>query len=165
MKRVQKYIGSYLVELKRDLDALGCTAGGREGDKLFGPLVTDGLQSLGIDVDPTKFAPNDGEGGEMHFNLSRTKAMVVPTQEEFSIAEQSLEACGLRASERRGRRNAEVAWLRTVRWQVGSKIMRLVLGACATSLWCRVWANVDVMQQHFFTIRPPRNDLCICDRP
>ena len=38
----------------------------------------------------------------MHFNLSRTKAMVVPTQEAFSIAEQYLEAVGLRASERPG---------------------------------------------------------------
>ena len=101
VKRVRKYIGSHLVELTGDLDALSSTAG-VGGDKLFGPLVTDGLQSPGIDVDLTKFAPNDGEGGEIHFNLSRTKAMLVPTQEAFSIAEQSLEAFGLRASERPG---------------------------------------------------------------
>ena len=99
MKRVRKYIGSHLVELKGDLDALGCAAGVGESGKLFGPLVTDGLQSPGIDVDLTKFVPNDGEGGEIHFNLSRTKAMVVPTQ-EFSIAEQSLEPVGLSASAR-----------------------------------------------------------------
>ena len=59
MKWVRKYIGSHLVELNGDLDALGCTAGVGEGDKLFGPLVTDGLPSLGIDVDPTKLAPNE----------------------------------------------------------------------------------------------------------
>lgn len=102
VKRVRKYIGSYLVELNGDLDALVFTAGVGEGDKLFGPLVTEGLQSLGIDVDPTKVAAYDGEGGEIQSTLSRTKVMVVPTREELSIAEQSLEAVGLSSSESPG---------------------------------------------------------------
>ena len=66
MKWVRKYIGSYFVELNGDLDALVFTAGVGEGDELFRSLVTEGLLSLGIDVDPpTKVAACDGEGVQL----------------------------------------------------------------------------------------------------
>merc|ERR1711916_399725 len=90
VKRVRKYIGSFLVELNGDLDALVFTAGVGEGDRLLWQLVTAGLKSLGIDVDPEKVATY--EGGEIQSTDSRARVMVVPTQEELSIAEQSLEA-------------------------------------------------------------------------
>lgn len=99
VKRVRKYIGSFLVELNGDLDALVFTAGVGEGDRLLWQLVTAGLKSLGIDVDPEKVATYDGEGGEIQSTDSRARVMVVPTQEELSIAEQSLEVTGFKVAE------------------------------------------------------------------
>lgn len=94
VERVRKYLGSFLVKLNGQLDALVFTAGVGENDKGFRELVTDGLQQLGIQVDPVKNKALSG-GGEIQSSLSRAKVLVVPTQEELCIAQQSLEKLNL----------------------------------------------------------------------
>ena len=109
MKRVRKYIGSYFVELNGDLDALVFTAGVGEGDELFRSLVTEGLLSLGIDVDP----PQRLQPATVKVcNLFCTTVMVVSTREELSIGEQSLEVVGLSSSESPGGRGVHSATAR-----------------------------------------------------
>jgi acetate kinase len=98
VERIRKYIGSFLVKLNGDLDALVFTAGVGEGDRLLWQLATAGLQPMGIDVDPEKIKAYDGEGGEIQSAFSRAKVMIVPTQEELCIAEQALEIVGLRSA-------------------------------------------------------------------
>jgi len=94
VERVRKYMGAFLVKLGGDLDALVFTAGVGENDKGFRELVTKGLGPLGIEVDAAKNQALKG-GGEIQTSGSRAKVLVVPTQEELCIAQQSLEACKL----------------------------------------------------------------------
>merc|ERR1719422_72810 len=94
VQRVRKYLGAYLVKLNGHVDALVFTAGVGENDKGFRELATAGLDPLGIDVDAEKNRAMKG-GGVISKDKSITKVLVVPTQEELSIAQQSLELCGL----------------------------------------------------------------------
>lgn len=94
VQRIRKYLGSFLVKLDGSLDILAFTAGVGEGDVGMRLMVCDGLLKLGLEVDPEKNKTVDGDG-EIQSASSRTKIMVIPTQEELSIAEQSLEVCGL----------------------------------------------------------------------
>lgn len=94
VERVRKYLGAFLVKLNGELDALVFTAGVGENDKGFRELVTEGLQSLGIQVDAAKNQALKG-GGEIQSAQSRAKVLVVPTQEELCIAQQALEKVGL----------------------------------------------------------------------
>jgi acetate kinase len=96
VQRVRKYLGAFLVKLNGKLDALVFTAGVGENDREFRELVTADLDSLGIDVDPQKNRDLKG-GGEIQSRRSRSKVLVVNTQEELSLACQSLELCGLLA--------------------------------------------------------------------
>jgi acetate kinase len=96
VKRLRKYLGSFFVELDGVLDALVFTAGVGEGDRLLWQLATAGLKPLGIEVDPEKIKAYGGEGGDISSASSKVKVMIVPTQEELCIAEQSLELVGLR---------------------------------------------------------------------
>jgi len=94
VERVRRYLGSYLVKLNGELHALVFTAGVGENDKGFRELVTDGLGSLGIEVDPALNRSLKG-GGEIHKSSSHTAVLVLPTQEELCIAQQALEKVGL----------------------------------------------------------------------
>lgn len=93
VQRVRKYLGAFLVKLDGKLDALVFTAGVGENDKEFRELVTANLETLGIDVDASKNRALKG-GGEIQSSRSRSKVLVVNTQEELSLACQSLELCG-----------------------------------------------------------------------
>lgn len=95
VERIRKYIGAFLVKLNGDLDALVFTAGVGEGDRSFWQLATANLRTIGIEVDPEKIKAYDGEGGEIQSSRSHVKVMVVPTQEELSIAMQSLAVTGI----------------------------------------------------------------------
>lgn len=95
VQRLRKYVGSYLVRLNGDLDALVFTAGVGENDRGLREMVCAGLAPLGIDIDVAKNQQIQGELAEVQSGDSRMKIMVVPTNEELSIATQSLELCKL----------------------------------------------------------------------
>lgn len=89
VQRVRKYIGAFLMKLDGQLDALVFTAGVGENDKEFRELVTSGMDQFGVVVDSAK--NRSVKEGEVQADSSISKVMVVPTQEEYSIARQSLE--------------------------------------------------------------------------
>jgi len=93
VERVRKYLGAFLVKLGGNLDALVFTAGVGENDKEFRELVAANLDRFGIDVDADRNRSLKG-GGEIQSDRSRSKVLVVNTQEELSLACQSLELCG-----------------------------------------------------------------------
>lgn len=94
VQRVRKYLGAFLMKLDGELDALVFTAGVGENDKEFRELVTKGMDNLGVSVDSQKNRSVKGVG-EIQSDSSIAKVLVVPTQEEYSIARQSLEATKL----------------------------------------------------------------------
>eukprot|EP00928_Gymnodinium_smaydae_P070263 TRINITY_DN54145_c0_g1_i1.p1 TRINITY_DN54145_c0_g1~~TRINITY_DN54145_c0_g1_i1.p1 ORF type:complete len:452 (-),score=120.52 TRINITY_DN54145_c0_g1_i1:222-1577(-) len=94
VQRVRKYLGAFLVKLNGRLDALVFTAGVGENDRGFRELVCADLETLGLEVDSAKNQSLKGEG-EISTPSSTSRVFVVPTQEELSIAQQSLEVLGL----------------------------------------------------------------------
>ena len=87
--RVKKYIGAYFASLN-GLDALVFTAGAGENNKAVRWLSCFGLENLGICLDKRR---NDqgivGEVTEIQSKESRVKVLIIPTNEELEIAEQS----------------------------------------------------------------------------
>jgi acetate kinase len=89
--RIKKYIGAYYAVLGQ-LDALVFTAGIGENSPLIRARSCQGLSHLGIDVDPKKNDRRSEEAFEIQSMSSQVKILVVPTNEEFEIAEQTV-AC------------------------------------------------------------------------
>ncbi len=89
--RIKKYIGAYYAVLGR-LDALVFTAGIGEKSALIRAGSCQGLSHLGIELDPEK---NDNQAKyafEIQTETSTAKILVIPTNEELEIAEQTV-AC------------------------------------------------------------------------
>ncbi|KAJ1491629.1 Acetokinase family-domain-containing protein [Baffinella frigidus] len=94
--RVRKYLGSYLVRLNGEVDAVVFTAGIGEHSAKVRTLACEGLETLGIALDPAKNAHvSRSAGGVISAAHSHTKILVVPTDEELAICLQSYEAAGL----------------------------------------------------------------------
>ena len=89
--RIKKYIGAYYAVLGQ-LDALVFTAGIGENSSLIRARSCRGLSHLGIDVDPLKNDRRSEEAFEIQSTSSRVKILVVPTDEELEIAQQTV-AC------------------------------------------------------------------------
>jgi acetate kinase len=91
--RARKYLGSYLLELEGSLDALVFTAGIGENSFMVRERICRDLGFLGIEVDPIKNAKSMlGVGPvEIQTTNSKIKVMVIPTDEERSIAERTYE--------------------------------------------------------------------------
>lgn len=88
--KVKKYIGSYYAVLGR-VDAIIFTAGVGENCDILRDLATKNMENLGIKLDPSKNFPR-GEGiRELNTPDSKVKILVVPTNEELEIANQTLE--------------------------------------------------------------------------
>ena len=88
--RVKKYIGAYYASLN-GLDALVFTAGAGENNKAVRWLSCLGLENLGICLD--KHRNNRGivdQVTEIQDAASKVKVLIIPTNEELEIAEQSL---------------------------------------------------------------------------
>ena len=86
--RVKKYIGAYTAVLN-GLDALIFTAGVGENDSDIRARICRDLGYLGIHLDPdqnTTFSPGIRE---INSAESRVKILIVPTNEELEIAQQS----------------------------------------------------------------------------
>lgn len=88
--RIKKYIGSYAAALG-GLDILVFTGGVGENQWVTRSAVCKDMEFMGIEFDEEK---NDGLRGEevvLSLPNSRVKVMVVPTDEEFMIASDTLE--------------------------------------------------------------------------
>ena len=83
-RTIKKYIGMYTFEMG-GVDAITCTAGVGENDVRMRKMVFEGLEGLGIKLDPEK---NNTFGGEREISAddSKVKILVIPTDEEYMIA-------------------------------------------------------------------------------
>ena len=87
--RIKKYIGAYHAVLGR-LDALVFTAGIGEKSPLIRAGACQGLAHLGIEIDPEKNNRKSKKAFEIQTRGSTVKVLVIPTNEELEIAEQTL---------------------------------------------------------------------------
>ena len=98
--RIKKYIGAYCAVLGR-LDALVFTAGIGEKSPLIRARSCQGLAHLGIAVDPDKNNRKSKEAFEIQTRGSTVKILVIPTNEELEIAEQTVACIESNRSRRR----------------------------------------------------------------
>jgi acetate kinase len=87
--RIRKYIGAYTAALGR-LDAIAFTAGVGENSPAIRERACDGLSCLGIQVDPERNRAPGKDARAIHADGSGVRVLVVPTNEELEIAEQTL---------------------------------------------------------------------------
>lgn len=88
----RKYLGSYFVKLGGDVDAIVFTGGIGEGDADMRQSILEGLQEnlqIGLDVAKNENAVGANYTMTVSPAFSKTKVLVVPTDEEISIATQS----------------------------------------------------------------------------
>jgi acetate kinase len=88
--RIKKFIGAYAAVLN-GLDAIIFTAGVGENDQAMRAAVCNDLQFLNIKLDLQKNKNYEGELMEINQEDSSVKILVVPTNEEFEIANQCFE--------------------------------------------------------------------------
>jgi len=86
--RVKKYIGAYSAVLGR-VDAIVFTAGIGEHAAAVRADACAGLETLGIRLDAARNAAARGEISAIHADDSRVRLLVVRTDEELEIAEQT----------------------------------------------------------------------------
>ena len=88
---VRKYIGSYAAALG-GLDCLVFTAGVGENSASMRASICEGLEFLGVKLDPEK---NKIRGEEVCISTddSRVKVWIIPTNEELMIAQDTMELC------------------------------------------------------------------------
>lgn len=89
--RVKKYIGSYSAAMG-GLDAVVFTAGLGENSGFMRAKICEGLEFLGVEIDPKK---NDIRGKEaiVTTDEAKVKVLVVPTNEELVIARDTQRLC------------------------------------------------------------------------
>ena len=88
--RIKKYIGSYAAVLN-GVDAIVFTGGIGEHSDLMRELVMKDMEYLGVDFD---FEANKGRGDGVRFiskPQSKVKVLILPTNEELSIARETLQ--------------------------------------------------------------------------
>ena len=88
--RIKKYIGSYTAVLN-GLDAIVFTAGIGENSSYIRKLVCTDMDYFGIELDESKNEIRSKEIREINTPDSKTKILVVPTNEEIEIANQVFE--------------------------------------------------------------------------
>ena len=88
--RIRKYVGAYLAALG-GADAIVFTAGVGENDALVRNLSLQGLEPLGIELDPELNESDDRGARVVSSDGSEIDVVVVPTNEELAIARQALE--------------------------------------------------------------------------
>ncbi|MFA5634293.1 MAG: acetate kinase [Anaerovoracaceae bacterium] len=90
--RVKSFIGSYMAEMN-GADCIVFTAGIGENDPSMRKLICSELEGLGIELDDEK---NNVRGKEtiISKDSSRVKVMLIPTNEELMIAQDTVEIVG-----------------------------------------------------------------------
>ncbi|MBP2832779.1 acetate kinase [Aquimarina sp. U1-2] len=86
--RIQKFIGSYAAVMN-GLDAIVFTAGIGENSDHIRSLVCKELDFLGIEMDSEKNKIRSKEIRDISSSSSRVNVLVIPTNEELEIAQQS----------------------------------------------------------------------------
>ncbi|WP_299222962.1 acetate kinase [uncultured Aquimarina sp.] len=87
--RIKKFIGSYTAVMN-GLDAIVFTAGIGENSDVIRKLVSTNLEYLGIELDEEKNSVRSKEIRDISQASSKVKILVIPTNEELEIAQQSL---------------------------------------------------------------------------
>jgi acetate kinase len=85
--RIKKFIGSYVAVLN-GLDAIVFTAGIGENSSYIRKLVCIDMDYFGIELDDNKNEIRSKQIREINTSNSKTKVLVIPTNEEFEIANQ-----------------------------------------------------------------------------
>lgn len=85
--RIKKYIGSYTAALN-GLDAIIFTAGIGENSSYIRNLICTDMDFYGIEIDVEKNNFRSNENREINSLKSKTKILVIPTNEEIEIASQ-----------------------------------------------------------------------------
>lgn len=89
--RILKYVGAYGMLLGAPLDTLVFSAGIGENSSILRAYLLDGLDWAGIKLDDAaNKACVDGVAGVISAPDSRVKVLVIPTDEELSIAQQAI---------------------------------------------------------------------------
>lgn len=88
--RIKKYIGSYTAALN-GLDAIIFTAGIGENSSYMRKLVCTDMEYFGLELDDAKNEMRSKEIREINTSNSKTKILVIPTNEEIEIANQVYE--------------------------------------------------------------------------
>jgi acetate kinase len=83
---IKKYVGSYAAAALDGVDALCFTGGIGENAALIREKVCAGLDYMGLNIDPTKNNKRAGEARDISTNGSRGRIFVIPTNEEYVIA-------------------------------------------------------------------------------
>ena len=81
--------GAYYAALGR-VDAIAITAGVGENSVVVRGLALEGLQRLGIEIDPARNCAKSREAREISTDDSEVKVLVIPTDEELEMATQAL---------------------------------------------------------------------------
>lgn len=88
--RVKKYVGAFSAVLG-GVDAVVFTGGIGEHSPLIRGLVMEDMEYLGVEFDKQANENYDGGIGELTKNTSKVKVIVLPTNEELSIARETKE--------------------------------------------------------------------------
>jgi acetate kinase len=91
--RIRKYVGAYAAALGR-VDALVFTAGVGENNQTVRAGVCQGLEGFGVRLDPGRSRVRSAEPRTVSGDDSAVAVLVVPTNEELEIAEQTLAVVG-----------------------------------------------------------------------
>jgi len=83
--KIKTYVGAYVAALN-GIDALCFTGGIGENAALIREKVCAGLDAMGIVMDPTKNNARSREARDISTNASPARIFVIPTQEEYVIA-------------------------------------------------------------------------------
>jgi acetate kinase len=85
--RIRKFIGSYTAVMN-GVDAIIFTAGIGENSSYIRKLVCTDMEYFGLELDEAKNDVRSKEIREISTANSKTKIMVIPTNEEMEIANQ-----------------------------------------------------------------------------
>lgn len=85
--RIKKFIGSYTAAMG-GLDAIVFTAGIGENSPYLRNLVCKNMEFFGLEIDEEKNSLRSKEVRAIHKDNSKTKILVIPTNEELEIAKQ-----------------------------------------------------------------------------
>jgi acetate kinase len=87
--RIRKYIGAYMAALGH-VDAIVFTAGVGENSPDIRERACEGLETLGVELDDALNRSTSNDARAIHCEGASVAVLVVPTNEELEIAEQTL---------------------------------------------------------------------------